>query len=170
MTGINRQPKGLSNLLGVQAGGENPSEFSGLIRGIMDMYPFYQVDRLRAFVEPYSLAVGQREFIEVPEGEAWLIEFMTVTVTSQTSASEFYSFSFGMERLIGQGLNGVELMAPPGIDVTSSLGAAIQVTGGQLPRPFMATAGQRLTLLLCDENQPGSIEGDFNVIYTLMNV
>ncbi len=170
MTGINRQPPGISDLLNVQSGGRNPDDFSQIIRGVLDMYPFYQVDRLRAAIEPFSLGVGQREFIEVPATEVWLVEFLSLEIDSASGSTNEYQFSFGLERIIDQGPNGVELINTGLILATSATVASILVFGGQLPRPIMVTGGQRLTLLCCDENQPGDVTGNFNVVYTLMNV
>lgn len=171
MTGINRQPPGLSDLLQVQSGGRNPDDFSQMVRGTMDLAPYYEVGRLRATVEPYSLSVGQREFIEVPEGEVWLMQFLSGTVDNMVTANWDATFSFGLERIIGQGLNGVELMGPFRPIADASDANNLIVFGGQLPRPFIVTGGQRLTLLLNSEGMAiANVDGEFNAVYTLLNV
>ena len=69
MAGINRQPSGFANLLQVQAGGTNPDNVSETVRPTLDIEPFYWPDRLRGIREPFNLAPGQADFIEVPEGD-----------------------------------------------------------------------------------------------------
>lgn len=170
MTGINRQPVGLSDLLQVQAGGQNPDELSQLVRGIMDLYPFYQPDRIRGWIEPWALSVGQAEFVEVPAGEMWLLEFLAVEVDSSTSSADDYYFSFGIERIIGQGLNGIQIISTGVLNGASSAAAARPTGGGMLPRVFPITSGQRITCRLDDENQAGAITGNFFGVYTLVNV
>jgi len=169
MTEINRQPLGLSDLLQVQAGGRNPDQLSQTLRGTLDLAPLYFVDRMRAERETFSLSVGQRDFIEIPEGQAWMCQFFSVNVDSFSSSTEQYNMSIGLERIPGQGFNGIELFAA-NLDPMSSQAGRQLVWAFQVPRPFLATSGQRLTILLADESQTGAVTGEFQVVYTLINI
>ena len=107
MAQINRIPSGLLDFLLVQAGGQNPNEISELVRPVIDVTKLYAPDRLRAANEPTSMTAGQLEFIEVPEGEVWLLLFAAITAT--LVAGDSAAFSARIERIPGQGATGIRI-------------------------------------------------------------
>jgi hypothetical protein len=164
VTGINRNPSGLLDLLQVQAGGQNPDNLAETVRPIVDIEPFYWPDRMRGFNEAFSLNTGQIDFIEVPAGEVWKLLTIGHVTTSNVSTAQSYCVTYGIERLPGQGLNGIEF----GGYVTPVTASAMRHCHYvQLPAPVIVTAGQRLTLTMHAATS-GPITGDFEVVFVLV--
>lgn len=164
MPGINRQPRGLLDFLQVQAGGRNPDQLSETVRPVVDVEPLYWPDRLRAVIEPTSLATGQIEFIEVPEGEVWKV--LSVYQTTNLGTGGYARYSFGLERVQPLGLNGV-YFGHAHVDNPAAAAADVAV-GIQLPVPLIVTSGQRLVVRMDVKTGGGAYAGDFHVLYVLI--
>ena len=139
MPGINRQPRGLLDFLQVQAGGNNPDQLSETVRPVVDIEPFYSLDRIFAAEEAISMTGGQLEFIEIPEGEVWKVLTMGFSVALDATAA--MRASFMIERIEPLGLNGI--IVGNALAINDSSGSA-QTCGAaiQFPVPLMVRSGQ----------------------------
>lgn len=169
MGGINRIPTGLLDFLLTQAGGRNPDNLLEQVRPVVDLEPFYYPDRWNAVSEAFSLSEGQRDFIEVPAGEAWLWQTVAIDMTIGAS-SQRASFAIEIERIPGQGLNGIPVISPQeGLYFNSVTATGNLVWATFLPRPFLLTAGQRIVVFLGDELN-GPINGSLEVTFIRLNI
>ena len=167
MTEINRQPQGLANFLSVQAGGRNPDDLSQSVRPVVNIEPFYQPDRLRAAKTAFNLNVQQLQELIVPEGEIW--KLLSVSLQGQNAAANHQNFfSFWLERIPGQGLNGVPIADVNQNIVRQSNGVnTTQVY--ELRHPLVLTGGQRVVLSF-DNGDTNPSGGFFYCIYVLLDV
>lgn len=164
MTQINKQPSGLSNFLGVQSGGQNPDDLSSIVRPVIDIEPFYTPDRLRAVSEAFSLNEGQIDFVEVPAGEVWKVVNLSLIQTGPTLNHTNIIF-FGMERIPGQGLNGVPWLSAELVINQNASGENV-FAADVVPR--VITGGQRITLEFA-MGDTTTINGTFWVTYVLLD-
>jgi hypothetical protein len=161
MSGINRNPLGLLDFLQTQSGGRNPDFLQESVRPTIDIEQFYWSDRMFGAREPISMASGQLEFIEVPEGEVWKI--LTMGFTVNVVATARFKATFLIERLEPLGLNGLVVGSVEAVNdtagTTGDIGAAIQ-----LPVPFIVRSGQRLVIRCDGENDAGPAAGFFDCL------
>ena len=164
MTDINKQPSGLSNSLGVRAGGTNPDDFSPSVRPVIDIEPFYAPDRMRAAIQSFSAAPQTIDFVEVPEGEVWKVIALAVVMTNYTVNQQTQGF-FGIERIPGQGLNGIPWLSYE-IASFQSFGTETVFASDVVPR--IVTAGQRITHEVSNSDRNPSV-GSMFVTYVLID-
>ena len=168
MPNINREPRGLLDLLLSQSGGRNPDVMLESIRGFIDLEKFYAVDRQRAFSVSFSDAIGASSFVEVPAGQTWLVDFLGISIDASDNAGDHASMSIGLERIPGQGLNGITLFGSGNsfFDALSANANAEQRWAFQLARTLIVTAGQRLTCHTDDAAGLSPPTGIFYGVYT----
>lgn len=166
MTEINRQPSGLSDFLQVQAGGQNPNDLSQGVRPTIDIEPFYWPDRMRGFNKAIALNTGGIEFVEVPEGEVWKLLTFGFSLNTIYAPDQSYSASLGVERLPGQGLNGIEFAS---VDYQNLLATQSHAPSYfvQFPHPLILTEGQRVTVT-CKRRTGSAFSGTMEGVYVLL--
>ena len=171
MTEINRQAPGLNDLVQVQSGGKMPDDLAQTVRPTIDIEPYYLNQRLRGFSEGISLSASGKDFIEVPEGQLWLLNSIGVEETGKSTVGDVFAVTFSIEGLAGQGFNGVEFLSSGNIG--PRVGALVNSSLAffrQLPRLIHVSAGQRIVITLTDENLTIPVNGTFEITYYLLNV
>ena len=162
MGGINRAPIGLLDLLLTQAGGRNPDQLIESVRPTLDIEKFYYPDRMNAFNETFSLSQGQLDFVAVPDDQSWLLLGVGSEVDLVTN-TEDAQLSYFIERIPGQGLNGILIGSSPywEIATTNTWEAAHFMW---LPTPLLLTAQQRVVVKMArglSGPHPGNFYGIF---------
>lgn len=73
MSKINRVPRGIQDLLGNTAQGQNPAELLQSVRPTFDLLPWWSTERIdfTNFIGSFA-AVFQQQTIRVPQGELWI--------------------------------------------------------------------------------------------------
>ena len=166
MPSINRLTRGLRSFLNYQSGGQNPSEFSELLRGTLDVFPYLSPDLLRGQVEPFSLAAGQADFIEVPANQNWL--WNTWHLQADVGVGESAYFEIQLERVQPLGLNPVSIFGQQTQENPAATVAYGMSVGEMLPRLMMLTPGMRIVVR--NTFGTGTVTGDLSVTFYLLEV
>lgn len=150
---IQRVATGLLDFLNLRSQGETPDELSRVVRGSLDLQPFYELSKHESALEPVNMVSGQIEFIEVPSDETWLLLSVSCIADPPGVATQGirqYAFTYSLERLVGAGLNGVPFHTSPILTFPESTAATSMrlCYAKLLERPFLVRAGQRITVQL----------------------
>lgn len=96
MSKINRIPKGLQDLFGNAAAGQNPADLLQQVRPTIDLTQLWSVEqtKYKQFVGQFG-AVFQQQVIRVPEGELWIPISMSADVTT-ANVGESIQFVIGV--------------------------------------------------------------------------
>lgn len=166
MPSINRLPRGLRDLLNYQAGGENPSELLESIRAQLDVFPYVASDLFRGIVEPFSLAAGQADFIEVPAQQLWL--WNTWHVRGDVGIGETFYFEIQLERVQDLGLSPVSIFGDQTQEMAPATNAFAVTQGQQLPRLMLLTPGQRIVVR--NTFGIGTVTGNLSVTFFQLDI
>jgi len=167
MGNIARKPRGLLNFLQTQSGGENPDQLLESVRPTLDMFPFYAPDRLRASTQAINQAVAGFTGVTVPDGKAWLILALSVDITSITVSAHFAKISWHLERVPGQGVNGILLAENFYQQPATAAGSTIGLVN-RFDTPIMASAGQ--VIAFRNDSSTANIVGQLELLYWEMDV
>lgn len=162
MTGINRQPTGLLDLLQVQAGGRNPDDLAQTVRPTIDIEPFYWPDRMRSVIEPFSLSGNQLDSITIPDGEVWKV--LTIAALCTLDAGAECGISFFIEQVQPQGAGGTLIAGFPELS-HSNLGPARTNAAVQLPVPLILTSPQIIAIRMDYETNAAAVVGELHVLF-----
>lgn len=166
MPQVNRQPLALGNFLKYQSGGRNPDNLLEGVRPTIDAEQFYAPDRYRVATEAILMDRGQLEFVLVPDQQVWKI--LNASVQFTLNAGESATWSFRVERIPGQGLNGWPVAASDEINNYHASIAATFQWAWQPTQSFLMTEGQRFVVRLDQETAPASVPGWLSVHYILL--
>lgn len=167
MGNIARKPRGLLDLLLTQSGGQNPSNLMESVRPTLDMLPFYLPERLDADTAAINQAVAGFTGITVPEGEVWLLLWLGVDLTSITVANHFIKYSWHLERIPGQGANGI-LLAEGFYQAPATAAGATVGLVQRLDYPVMASSGQIVAFR--NDASTANAVGQLEIAYMRMSV
>jgi hypothetical protein len=156
MPQINRQANGLLDFLLVQSGGRNPDNLLESLRGVIDLSPYYEPDRLRVNFNAFSLNPGQQSTVHtVPEGEYWMVLTLGFIVTSDANEQNAqFLHSHGNISDAGGGAAAPWVGPNEYNQPTTQAGAGSRSQAGtkNFERPRILTPDQFITILNCNSD------------------
>jgi hypothetical protein len=139
---IQRYPRGLIGLLGMQATGDTPHTLAQQTAAVLDITDFYLNDRLEVLsvaLAAAPAALGNFQFVgsAVPSGEMWMVTDVAVNCGGTVAAAASITFAPVIFR--NQALPGNGVVAGP---TTTAATGQNQLSGQHYERPNLVLPGQ----------------------------
>ncbi len=170
MTQITRVPFGLQDFLGSKNFGDNPSDLSGVVAPILNLWPFLSMERRAHVITAGAVNVAgstsgqQIDFWIVPDGELWLVEMvgMTADIGAVTSGNNKGKLTVFASQL--QGSDNPTVQHPLAFlgQFDNQNGANVSATSYTkwFPHPVTFSPGEIIEFWVTDVNLPGGSDMD----------
>lgn len=169
---VNRVPRGFLDLLGTQAQGQTPPEFSEILAPTVDLQDFYVSDALAGVRKDVSFgAEGVTQFI-VPTDEIWLLRGGSVTTVLDSStryeqwALQVSSLPRSSELNAVTGDQSSYLWVSPLLQVQANNERVIAAC--TLPAPFVMLPGTAVNWRLTQRDAAAARTSEFSVLASIL--
>jgi len=166
---VNAVPRGLQDFLGNVNQGINPQQLDPLVSPSVDLFPFYQVDNLRARLEVDTGVPGALGFgvdVEVPEGEIWQVIAASASYKTIGAGTDDTSISVGIYDPSLTVMTAIYTAAET--NVVGSVGAN-QTVGGPFPDRLFLSSGWRVRGQVNGTNQVTPRQMTLQFIYHVIS-
>lgn len=140
MSRINTTPKGLQDLLGNTAAGDNPSTFLDEVRGTIDLEKYWFADKVKSVTQSgNSSSTYFTLFQPVPNGQIWVPLNISMIGTSQAIGESFRLAVATRSR------GGSPINWRASVDVTSTIAIESFITAFTFPQVELLTSGEQFS-------------------------